>query len=117
VEDETSFRLMCSFFGDSLVIDRKQSDTRQSPGNASHPPVVCLNATRKGMTIDGIYYNRLVYSPVRHFNSSLHRLPDGIMSSGGIVGFNDDFPPAKIEAIRAVVIDRAQAEAQAQKAQ
>jgi hypothetical protein len=39
------------------------------------------------------------------------------MSSGGIVGFKDDFPPAEVEAIRAVMIDRAQAAAQAQKAQ
>jgi len=39
------------------------------------------------------------------------------MSNGGIVGFKDDFPPAEIEAPRAAVIDRAEAEAQAQKAQ
>jgi hypothetical protein len=42
---------------------------------------------------------------------------NGIMSSGGMVGFNDDRPPAEIEAIRACVIDSAQAEARAQKAQ
>jgi hypothetical protein len=42
---------------------------------------------------------------------------DGIMSNGGMVGFKDDLPPTGIEAIRALVIDRAQAEAQAHKAQ
>jgi len=39
------------------------------------------------------------------------------MSSGGRVGLKDDLPPTEIEAIRALVIDRAQAEAQAHKAQ
>ena len=42
---------------------------------------------------------------------------DGIMSNGGTVGFKDDLPPSEIEAIRALVIDRARAEAQAQKPQ
>jgi hypothetical protein len=42
---------------------------------------------------------------------------NGIMSSGGMVGFKDDSPPAEIEATRAFVTDRAQAEAQARKAQ
>lgn len=42
---------------------------------------------------------------------------DDIMSSGGMVGFKDYSSPAEIEAIRAFVTNRAQAEAQAQKAQ
>ena len=39
---------------------------------------------------------------------------DGIMSSGGMVGFKDDLPPTEIKALRALVIDRAQAKARAQ---
>jgi hypothetical protein len=42
---------------------------------------------------------------------------DGIMSSGGMVGFKDDLPPTRSKAIRALLINRAQAEAQAHKAQ
>jgi quinohemoprotein ethanol dehydrogenase len=42
---------------------------------------------------------------------------NGIMSSGGIVGFKDDSPKAEIEAICAFVTNRAQAEAQAKNAQ
>lgn len=42
---------------------------------------------------------------------------NGIMSGGGMVGFNGDFHPAEIEAIGACAIDRAPAKARAQKAQ
>jgi len=31
------------------------------------------------------------------------------MSNGGMIGFKDDLPPTEIEAIRAFMIDRAQA--------
>lgn len=53
--------------------------------------------------MDGVIYTTSASSKVQAFDAN------GIMCNGGMVGFKDDFPPTEIEAIRAFMIDRAQA--------